>query len=174
MILETKAFRIIAGKCKQYKKVRDFIDINTLFFSRTIKDWSQEKGRGIGSLNISDMSTTFGNLKIQFGYPYLYLHQGDCEHIMVFTGIQLLHSLDFSPYASKIYPRTISSTKRFRVRCGLCRWNIAKWVVYDNLRLPKNPFYFCDVCFKTFNFTSNKEKVSSFRAYPFLDQSALL
>ena len=43
----------------------------------------------IGGYQPKSMSKTkFSDLEVRFGYPYLYLHQGDCEHIIVFTSMR--------------------------------------------------------------------------------------
>jgi snRNA-activating protein complex subunit 3 len=117
--------------------------------------------------------TNFADLEIQLGYPYLYLHQGDCEHVMVFSDIRLLQPFGDSMDASD-YPKIVSTNRRTQIRCGLCNLNTAKWITYGNKRLPEDPFFFCESCFYTFNYDKNEEKIGSFRAYPYLDKSALL
>ena len=32
--------------------------------------------------------TKFSDLKVKVGYPYLYCHQGDCEHLVLITDIR--------------------------------------------------------------------------------------
>jgi hypothetical protein len=34
---------------------------------------------------------TFGDLAVRIGTPYLYVHQGDCQHIITITDIRLLN-----------------------------------------------------------------------------------
>lgn len=36
---------------------------------------------------------TFNDLNIKLGFPYLYCHQGDCEHVVVITDIRYVASL---------------------------------------------------------------------------------
>lgn len=33
--------------------------------------------------------TRFVDLKVKVGFPYLYCHQGDCEHLVIITDIRL-------------------------------------------------------------------------------------
>lgn len=35
---------------------------------------------------------TFNDLHIKLGFPYLYCHQGDCEHVVVITDIRYVTS----------------------------------------------------------------------------------
>lgn len=117
--------------------------------------------------------TTFADLELQLGYPYLYQHQGDCEHILVFSDIRLLKP-NVESTDPKDYPKIMSTNRRTHVRCGICNLNTAKWITFDNKRLPENPFFFCENCFYAFNYDKEENKIGDFKAYPFLDKSALL
>ena len=39
--------------------------------------------------------------------------------------------------------------------------------------MPEEPFFFCDICFRGFNYDENGEKIGDFRAYPYVDVNAL-
>uniref|UniRef100_A0A8C3LTI4 snRNA-activating protein complex subunit 3 n=2 Tax=Phasianinae TaxID=9072 RepID=A0A8C3LTI4_CHRPC len=54
--------------------------------SRTIIEWSESRDRGYGNLRSAKMEDyTFNDLSLRIGYPYLFCHQGDCEHIIIVT-----------------------------------------------------------------------------------------
>ena len=55
----------------------------------------------------------------------------------------------------------------------ICDVHISKWVTEDNERVPEDPFFFCDTCFRGFNYDEKGEKIGSFRAYPYVDVNAL-
>lgn len=58
---------------------------------RPIIDWAAKGERGIGPYETGAMeSTTFDQLTIKLGHPYLYQHQGKCEHIIIFSDIRLV------------------------------------------------------------------------------------
>ena len=62
---------------------------------RVIMDWAKDSQRrkipGLGSLTSKQMDNVmFEDLKIKLGYPYLYCHQGNCEHLMIFTDLRYL------------------------------------------------------------------------------------
>ena len=53
--------------------------------------WAAEPGRSIGKMTSEKMEDTlFLNLSVRLGQPYCYMHQGDCEHLVVFTDIRLV------------------------------------------------------------------------------------
>ncbi|EPY78374.1 snRNA-activating protein complex subunit 3 [Camelus ferus] len=59
---------------------------------RTIIEWSESHDRGYGKFQTAKMEDfTFNDLYIKLGFPYLYCHQGDCEHVVVITDIRMLH-----------------------------------------------------------------------------------
>ena len=61
-----------------------------LFHPRPIMDWANEENRpGVGpfsSTSIEDVR--FDSLTVRLGQPYLYQHQGDCEHLIIFSDIR--------------------------------------------------------------------------------------
>ena len=60
---------------------------------RLIIDWAKSSERfsapGLGIFHSSTMETTsFNDLNLRLGYPYLFCHQGNCEHIIVVTDMR--------------------------------------------------------------------------------------
>jgi len=45
-------------------------------------------------------------------------------------------------------------------------------VTIENQRVPKDPF-FCNGCFRNFNYEKNDKKIKHFRAYNYVDVNAL-
>ena len=46
--------------------------------------------------------------------------------------------------------------------------------IYDFcFQVPEDPFFFCNDCFRQFNYSPKNEKVGNFKAYPFIDVNAL-
>ncbi|KAM9137743.1 snRNA-activating protein complex subunit 3 isoform 4-T9 [Pangshura tecta] len=63
--------------------------------SRTIIEWSESHDRGYGNLQTAKMEDyTFNDLSIKIGFPYLFCHQGDCEHIIIITDIRWVTNED--------------------------------------------------------------------------------
>jgi hypothetical protein len=40
--------------------------------------------------------TTFADLTLRVGAPYLYCHQGDCQHIIMVTDVRLINKYESS------------------------------------------------------------------------------
>ena len=62
---------------------------------RKILDWCRELPDRIETsprldhFTTADMaSTTFDTLSLRLGYPYLFCHHGNCEHIIVFNDLR--------------------------------------------------------------------------------------
>ena len=105
------------------------------------------------------------------GYPYVYVHQGDHEHLITFVEDRLLSADDSQRPSS--YPFERSTGMIHSKMCMVCTTFIAKWVTENNDRVPEDPFFFCDDCFRQFNYSPKNEKIGNFRAYPFIDVNAL-
>uniref|UniRef100_T1IMF6 snRNA-activating protein complex subunit 3 n=1 Tax=Strigamia maritima TaxID=126957 RepID=T1IMF6_STRMM len=142
--------------------------------SRAIIEWANEyTDMEIGPFESRLMEETrFLDLKLRLGYPYLYQHLGDCEHLMVFQDVRLMNCEDCQDVAR--YPIVSGVSCRHRVICMVCRHLTAKWVTTGNRRLNADPFFFCDSCFRAFNYDKNGQKIGEFFAQPFVDRSALL
>eukprot|EP00164_Ancoracysta_twista_P009836 GFYU01014655.1.p1 GENE.GFYU01014655.1~~GFYU01014655.1.p1 ORF type:complete len:428 (-),score=24.28 GFYU01014655.1:16-1239(-) len=96
-------------------------------------------------------STKFEDLQVCVGSPYLYLHQGGCEHRIVVTNIRLLHDLDVKLYGA--YPLQIFQSKISRRKCRICDIYSAKYVTYADKLSPDNPCFFCEQCYRPFHYT---------------------
>ena len=61
---------------------------------RDIISWAEEGDRMAQSSQLDhfdtvDMEdTTFEKLKMKLGYPYLYSHHGNCEHLIIFRDMR--------------------------------------------------------------------------------------
>ena len=57
-------------------------------------------------LGDSMADTRLGALTVQLNFPYLYSHQGNCEHLIVFTDARL-HNPDHDPKAISAFPHRV-------------------------------------------------------------------
>ncbi|KAJ7423415.1 snRNA-activating protein complex subunit 3 [Pitangus sulphuratus] len=68
---------------RRYPECRDL--------SRTIIEWSESHDRGYGNLQSVKMEDyVFNDVSLKIGFPYLFCHQGNCEHIIIITDIRIL------------------------------------------------------------------------------------
>lgn len=162
-----------------------FFYINGVFYNDTrhplakdnsaiITDWAAANPElEIGPFESKSMaSVTFLDLELRLGYPYLYQHQGCCEHLIVFSDLRMVSPSDCQDRTK--YPLIRGIPRKRRVACMTCHVMTARWVTRGNKRLPQDPFFFCDTCFRSFNYTPDGQKIGQFRAHPFFDRSALM
>jgi len=58
---------------------------------RGIIEWAKDPHRGIGPFSSQRMEMAhFIHLTARLGQPYVYVHQGDCEHIIVFSDLRFV------------------------------------------------------------------------------------
>ncbi|XP_073907915.1 snRNA-activating protein complex subunit 3 isoform X2 [Castor canadensis] len=145
---------------KRYPECRDL--------SRTIIEWSESHDRGYGKFQTARMEDfTFNDLNIKLGFPYLYCHQGDCEHVIVITDIRLVHHDDCLD--RKLYPLLTKKHWLWTRKCFVCKMYTARWVTNNDSFAPEDPCFFCDICFRMLHYDSEGNKLGEFLAYPYVD-----
>uniref|UniRef100_A0A2K6UP15 snRNA-activating protein complex subunit 3 n=1 Tax=Saimiri boliviensis boliviensis TaxID=39432 RepID=A0A2K6UP15_SAIBB len=136
---------------KRYPECRDL--------SRTIIEWSESHDRGCGKFQTAKMEDfTFNDLCIKLDFPYLYCHQGDCEHVIVITDISLVQHDDCLDRT--LYPLLIKKHWLWNRKCFVCKMYTARWVMNNDSFEPEDSCFFCD-------FFCNK--LGEFLAYPYVD-----
>lgn len=141
----------------------DFRDSSNIDYSEVIRKWAET--RNLGPFRTASMdSVRIDSLSVKFGFPWVYQHQGNCEHLIVFSDVSLINSDD--ALAVSAYPR-IHRLRPKRTRyCMMCGIFSVRWITTDNDRLPHNPCLFCDTCFNSYNYVDG-EKLGNFKAYAY-------
>lgn len=146
-------------------------------YSKTIIEWASAPERCVTSPRLdkfesADMATThFDHLIIRLGYPYLYCHQGNCEHLIMFTDVAMLHPDDCQD--ANQYPLLIFQARARRRVCGICAIYTATWVTRHDELAAEDPAFYCDSCFKLLHYAEDGSKLCNFRAYPYFDHIEL-
>jgi len=107
---------------------------------------------------------TFDSLKPRLGFGYVYIHQGNCEHIICFSDVRLIQSSNC--LISSKYPRIVSLKRYTGYLCYICSENHASWMVANSDRLPIKKAFFCTRCCDSFMFSDGK-KLGNFQLYPY-------
>ncbi|XP_065911015.1 snRNA-activating protein complex subunit 3-like [Dysidea avara] len=141
-------------------------------YSKTIVDWASAPERinspRLDQFESVDMALVhFDQLIIRLGYPYLYCHQGNCEHLMMFTDVSMLHPDDCQDI--KMYPLLVFQARARRRVCGICAIYTATWVTRHDELAAEDPAFYCDSCFKMLHYTEDGLKLCNFKAYPYYD-----
>ncbi|XP_022104736.1 snRNA-activating protein complex subunit 3-like [Acanthaster planci] len=134
--------------------------------SQVVTDWMKPK-KTTYSKSMDDV--TFNDLDIRLGYPYLYCHVGNCQHIMVFTDLRLLTNTDIQDLSK--YPVLIHKPYWKRILCTCCNIYTAKWKTVGDSFSSIDPSFFCEKCFRMLHYDKEGNKLGSFTAYPFVDPS---
>ncbi|XP_052748023.1 uncharacterized protein LOC113510856 [Galleria mellonella] len=149
-----------------------FLFINNVFYVDTregcrdislpVRQWASR--RGIGLFPRRDLNVRLDELPIRLGHPEVYVHQGNCEHLFTFSEIRLLNASD--PLKLSQYPCHTEISQNQTVYCTTCAEFGAKWVVVGCDRVPFDPAFFCDKCFKMYLYKDGK-KIGQFKAYSY-------
>lgn len=146
----------------------DIRDPNAKIYSEGIRKWAK-KSPEIGELQSKNMhETIFLDLELRLGYPYVFLHQGNCEHIIIFTDVRLHHRHDVQDPAR--YPLLRGQASKLSVKCFICSLHLANWIVMDEPQFPIPNAHVCDRCLKIFCYDSHGMKTSNIKVYPFIDE----
>ena len=130
-------------------------------------------------------STRFDELSLRLGYPYLFLHHGNCEHLLIARDLRsvsmgqrdtpitssssppyrLMHATDRPSHAD--YPRLVFQHRGKNKRCSVCRIFTCAWVTRNDELAPESPCFFCEECFQKLHYSATGAKLCSFEAFPF-------
>ncbi len=122
---------------------------------RPIIQWIQTKERasqpGLGMYETARIDQVrFIDLTLRLNYPYLYCHQGNCEHLLIFKEIRLVHPTD--PPHQVSYPLQTYLTKTMPPVCQICQLFPGERVTWNDLGAPDQPYVWCHQCFQEFHF----------------------
>lgn len=130
-----------------------------------VRAWANE--RCLGETKVAYMSESrIVDLKCRLGAPYLYVHAGSCEHLVSFNNLALRDKC----HPTGPYPIPIFERNSRRIVCAGCKELTAEWVVWDHESTPSPVQYFCDPCYKDFNYDIKGRKTFDFKAAPLYDR----
>ncbi|KAJ8299842.1 hypothetical protein KUTeg_022589 [Tegillarca granosa] len=68
-------------------------------YSEVIRKWAENPANRAGPYQSEKMeNTTFLDLNVRLGYPYVYQHQGNCEHIIVISDVRwMVYNSEYAP-----------------------------------------------------------------------------
>ncbi|XP_022333069.1 snRNA-activating protein complex subunit 3-like [Crassostrea virginica] len=151
----------------------DFRDSAALDYSQVIRDWATDGDRGIGPMTTASMAdVSFLDLNIRLGQPYIYFHQGDCEHLIVFSDLRILSHQDSQDVRD--YPLVTHKCMKNQTKCLVCQMHASRWMTYNSEHSPENPSFFCEQCFRSLHYDELGNKLGNFQAFRFFDSSAVI
>lgn len=126
-------------------------------YSQIILDWVEESPErkrqpGFGNLQKKYMhDPQIHQLSVRLNQPYLFVHQGDCEHILMFRDLRL-YSQRHDDLNRLSYPRQVYKGKTTSHMCKMCKINKAFYVTVDDRLAGETPCYFCEQCYDSFHY----------------------
>eukprot|EP00211_Chloroparvula_japonica_P008079 CAMPEP_0119135250 /NCGR_PEP_ID=MMETSP1310-20130426/18922_1 /TAXON_ID=464262 /ORGANISM="Genus nov. species nov., Strain RCC2339" /LENGTH=316 /DNA_ID=CAMNT_0007126117 /DNA_START=25 /DNA_END=972 /DNA_ORIENTATION=- len=130
--------------------------ISSIDYSKNLLEWLSSTGLYTDpqfdvfkSCRMED--ATFNDLKISIGTPYRYVHQGDCEHVIVFTRM-VSTSAESRKLIVSDFPRQEFMRQIFPKPCEICHSHASQFVVYYDKLAPKTPCHFCKTCFSDLHY----------------------
>ncbi|XP_014905444.1 snRNA-activating protein complex subunit 3 [Poecilia latipinna] len=137
--------------------------------SSTTIDWA--KSHNYPPFSTAKMEDTrLVDLKVKVGFPYLYCHQGDCEHLVIITDVRLAHRSDCLD--TDLYPLLTHKNRLMTQKCSVCHVFIGRWYTTRDQFAPSDPCLFCDKCFRMLHYDKEGNKLGDFLAYPYVDRGA--
>lgn len=131
-------------------------------YTKEIQEWMIRQP-DIGEVKVKTMQNTqFIDLTLRMGFPQVYKHYGNCEHLIVFYDMRLLTPDD--PLQRSNYPmlRMVSSSK-CKI-CMICGTMEACFVVKNSTAHIHEKTFLCKNCFMLYHYV-NGEKIGEFQAY---------
>lgn len=105
------------------------------------------------------------DLSLRLGQPYVFQHSGNCEHLLIFHDLRLLHETD--PQGIEKYPFVLFDRGSER-KCDFCKKGHVEFVVERHELLPNTYTYCCRPCFQEYNYVHGM-KTHSFNAWPYTE-----
>lgn len=141
-----------------------------LRYSKEIVEWAAESGIHYECKIMEN--TKFNKLSVRIGCPYLYVHQGNCEHLVVFSDIRMVHPHD--NLSIQEYPCMIQRSHKKRTICNVCAYASARWRTVESEHALENTSFFCDACFRSLHYDKDGKKLGNFKAYKYFDGHTVL
>ena len=129
-------------------------------YTDPIVAWAQHRkvelgGKGIVLNKTGGMRTKIADIPFRLHKPYLYCHQGNCEHIVVFTDVRLMQT---DCESASAFPFITLEAKRNQSKCQICEIFYAEFVTQstslEDFRVPYNPCKTCKNCFHALHYTA--------------------
>lgn len=98
---------VISLPLPKFRPIREFM-------ARKV-DFGPHEVKNIADVRIID-------LKLRLGQPYLYQHQGKCEHLLVFSDLRLVNASDEQKVDE--YPIRVYDTVK-QIMCCVCKETVA-------------------------------------------------
>lgn len=130
----------------------DTRDASSASYDSLINTWMTKKrvNTEVFRFEKKDMQAALlENMSMKLQQPIAFIHQNDCEHMMVIQDIKLVSDSECKSKAE--FPRTTHNLRYDRFKCSMCTIFPATKITYEDIISGFSPCYFCDICFESFH-----------------------
>lgn len=134
-------------------------------YSEVIRTWAK-KAVGLKDIHfdVAQMETTrFLDLTVSIGFPQLYQHHGNCEHVFTISQIEVV-APGVQCVQRQMYPRLCSFGYFNNRVCNMCGTRRYTFIVTKSDRQLHDPAYICNKCFFDYHYIDGN-KIGNFQAY---------
>jgi snRNA-activating protein complex subunit 3 len=129
-----------------------------------------DRKKEFGAYHVKDITEArVIDLSLRLGQPCVFQHQGNCEHLIIFSDLRVMGASDeqdLTKYPIRLY-ESIS-----QIMCCACRDSVAVITVTESDRMPMAPAFMCMECFRAFHFERNR-RMGQFKAFHYIDRSGI-
>ncbi|CAH8477849.1 unnamed protein product [Heterobilharzia americana] len=139
----------------------DLRNPNSKSLSQELMKWAKGKKEleVHESLKSSPMeSVNLEDLCICVGKPYFFVHQGNCEHMIIFSDVRLIDR--DSCQSESAFPMLTGRCNLRVLHCFVCKRLACRWIVAEcGTILSVDPCPICDVCIRLLLYTADGKKI---------------
>jgi len=136
-------------------------DAATMKIGQRFQERIQSENSPRNPLNPNDATRTrLDSLEIKLGFPYLFVHQGAIERMVVFSDVRMVSRFDCQ--SKSRYPYTLRPIPENVQKCCLCTKKVAKVETADDELADDNPAFWCAECFKMLHYDDAGQPVAAF------------
>lgn len=146
-------------------------------YGREIRSWISARSSriakysssvGLNTSSIAMETMTFKDLKLQIDLPGVFVHQGECEHLLRLRDVRLPH--EFDDDALESFPMRLPNTLYRSLRsCFICQQYTAKHVCYGDKLSVADPMFFCERCYRAAHVDADGQLTyQDFTAFPYV------
>ncbi|KAI9255790.1 snRNA-activating protein of 50kDa MW C terminal-domain-containing protein [Phascolomyces articulosus] len=140
-------------------------------YSEGIRRWVMEKER-YKQENLNEYTrepmedVAFEDLQIQLNHPYQFLHQENCQHVIMVRDIRMQSSND--PKKRSEYPYTTYNWQYTRYKCSMCTIYPAEFMTINDVMSGSSPCFFCRKCYGPFHFDKDGNQMFPYAVSDYL------
>lgn len=143
---------------------------NNALYSSLINKWMQSLDRDtikdkdkFTHSPMSEVPLDFIRFKLEI--PYLFVHQGNCCHRIIFKEVRIHSKNDVS--LKNLYPRITYEEIRKKVLCKICKSASPSWITIKDELVDEDPYIWCHTCFSLFHYEVDGTASAKFEAFKF-------